>query len=111
VSGAFGIVGTMDGVRVTGAALDLATLVRSIPPEIRSKPGSIPVGPIVEAEAAWGNACCRGACCFIFASQHSASTLLVFLVVLATIEDKNYFTFKWLWQQAAIGQGHQGIYS
>jgi hypothetical protein len=42
----------MDGVRVTGAALDLATLVRSIPPEIRSKPGSIPVGPIVEAEAA-----------------------------------------------------------
>jgi hypothetical protein len=61
----------------------------------------------VEAEAAWGNACCRGACCFIFASQHSASTLLVFLLVLATIEDKNYFTFKRLWQQAAIGQGHQ----
>jgi hypothetical protein len=54
-----------------------------------------------------GNACCRGACCFIFASQHSASTLLVFLLVLATTEDKNYFTFKWLWQQAAIGQGHQ----
>ena len=39
MSGAFGIVGTMDGVRVTGSALDLATLVRSIPPEIRVKAG------------------------------------------------------------------------
>jgi hypothetical protein len=38
-----------------------------------------------------------GACCFIFASKYRASTLLVFLLVSATIEDKNIFIFKWLW--------------
>ena len=33
--------------------------------------------------------------------------LLVFLLVLAAIDEENYFTFRWLWQWSSIGQRHQ----
>jgi hypothetical protein len=48
----------MDGVRMTRRS-----------PGFESEPGSIPVGAIVETGRAWGRACCRGACCFIFATN------------------------------------------
>jgi hypothetical protein len=33
--------------------------------------------------------------------------LLVFLLVSAAINDENYLQFKWLWNYAVTGQGHQ----
>lgn len=55
VSVSLGIVGTMDGVRMTRPSLDLAILCYVDPDGIfESEPGSIPVGAIVETGTAWG---------------------------------------------------------
>jgi hypothetical protein len=37
-----------------------------------------------------------GSLLFYFCQRIPRVTLLVFLLVLAVIDDKNYFTFKWL---------------
>jgi hypothetical protein len=38
----------------------------------------------------------QGACCFYFLPAIRRVSLLVFLLVSATIEDKNFYNFKWL---------------
>ena len=42
-----------------------------------------------------------------FFRQLPRVVLLVFLLVSATIDEENYFTFKWLLRWSSIGQGHQ----
>jgi hypothetical protein len=60
----------------------------------------------VETGTAWGvPAAVEPSILFLPAIRRVS--LLVFLLVSATIEDKNYYKFKWLWHWAVIGQGHQ----
>jgi len=64
--------------------------------EFDSEPGSIPVGTIVETGTAWGvPAAVEPA--FYFCQLLPRVILLVFLLASATIDDENYFVFKWLW--------------
>ena len=64
--------------------------------DFESEPGSIPVGAIVETGTAWGVPM-PGSLLFYFCQLIPRVGLLVFLLVSATIEDKNLYNFKWLW--------------
>jgi len=64
--------------------------------EFDSEPGSIPIGAIVETGTTWA---CRlpWSLLFYFCQLIPRVSLLVFLLVSATIDDKKYFKFNWLW--------------
>ena len=96
MSGAFGIVGTMDGVRVTGSALDLATLVRSIPPEIRVKAGFDSGRTDCGGRSSMGQCLLPGSLLFYFCQLIPHVIMLVFLLVLVAIQEEIYLKFKWL---------------
>jgi hypothetical protein len=54
--------------------------VRSIPSGFRiNAGGSIPVGAIMETPDGMERACCRGACCFIFASYTARQLVGIFV--------------------------------
>ena len=61
--------------------------------DFESEAGSIPVGGFVGTETAWV-ALAAGELAFLFCELVPRVSLLVFLLVLAAIDDKNRFTFK-----------------
>jgi hypothetical protein len=65
--------------------------------EFESEPGSIPVGAIVETGRAWGVRAAVEPADLFFLPAIRRVSLLVFLLVSATIEDQNFYKFKWLW--------------
>lgn len=68
---------------------------RSIPPEVRSESGSIPIGAIVESGTAWARPLREA--CYYFCRRIPRVILLVFVLVSAAIDDKSDFKFKLLW--------------
>ena len=97
----------MDGVRLTRLSLDLAILCEVDPDGISSQSRvRFRSGRLWRPER-------HGACLlawsllFYFCQRMARVILLVFLLVSAAINDKNYFKFKWLWNQAVTGQKHQ----
>jgi len=76
---------------MTRPALDLPRYwVRSIPQQLRSEPGSIPVGTILETGAAWCVPAARSLLLY-FCQLIPRVSLLVFLLVSTTIEDENCY--------------------
>jgi hypothetical protein len=67
----------------------------SSPRDFELELGSIPVGAIAETGTAWG-APAAGSLPFYFCQLILHVSLLVFLLVSAAIDVKNYFEFKWL---------------
>jgi hypothetical protein len=72
----------------------------------RVRPGSIPVGAIVETGTVWRARLLRGSLLTYFSQLIPRVSLLVFLLVSAAIGAKNCFEFKWLWYYGVTGQGH-----
>jgi hypothetical protein len=87
----------MDGVRMTRPALDLPILGQVDPAAISIRAGLISVGTILETGGGMGRSRCKEPAVLFLPAIWRVS-LLVFLLVSATIEDKKYYKFKWLWR-------------